>query len=60
MLLINKGNENPYIIAILSADKAKFKCYIDVNKFLVSVSICYVVTFTEATEIKKNLADFQL
>lgn len=38
MLLVDKKNYFPYIIAILSADKKQFKCYIDVNKFLISVS----------------------
>lgn len=38
MTLVNKSNDSPYIIAVLSADKKKFKCYIDVNKLLVSVS----------------------
>lgn len=35
----DKNNENPLIIAILSADKKYVKYYIDVEKYLVNVSM---------------------
>lgn len=39
MTLRNDKNKSPYIIGVLSMNKKRAKFYIDVNGFLVSVSI---------------------
>lgn len=43
MEMIENKNKHPYIIAVLSSDRKKAKYYIDVHKYLISVSANSVI-----------------